>query len=125
MREPAYKHVLQARDIKLEGAQYGRQRHIGCFGDELADQGYDLNVLRDYLEKDNVKMIVIRDGKLDNRAAAVAAVSRLDSIDLLSAFGNQDTAAYIRSRAAGAIAVIGGLFISRKSSIINLARPYW
>lgn len=122
MREPAYKHVLQARDIKLEGLNMADSAILADFGDELADQGYDLNVLRDYLEKDNVKMIVIRDGKLDNRAAAVAAVSRLDSIDLLSAFGNQDTAAYIRSRAAGAIAVIGGLFISRKSSITNLGQ---
>ena len=122
LREPAYKHVLQARDIRLEEiTQAGREVLLGL-SEELAARGYDLQKLERYLEQENVKMIVIRDMQLDGRVVAAAAVNRLDSIDLLAAFGNQDTAAYIRSRAAGAIAVIGWLFASEQSSITDLGQ---
>ena len=46
-------------------------------------------------------MIFIKDGRSNDKVVAVAAVNRLDSIDLLSAFRDQDIAAYIRSMAAG------------------------
>ena len=79
---------------------------------ELSARGYDMDVVSSYLDSDKVRMIALRDGNLENTAVAVAAASRLDSIDLLSVFGDQDIAAYIRSRAAGSIAVIGGLYFS-------------
>lgn len=53
------------------------------------------------------------------RITAIAAVKRVDSIDLLTTFGDQDIAAYIRSMAAGSIAVIGGLFFAAHSTITN------
>lgn len=122
MREPAYKHILQARDMKLEEFNKSDVSILDDMGEELDAYGYDLDVLREYLGRKDVKTVVIRDGKLGNKAVAAAAVSRLDSIDLLSAFKDQDIAAYIRSKAAGAIAVIGGLFFSRESSITNLGQ---
>ena len=83
LREPAYKHVLQARDIRLEEiTQAGREVLLGL-SEELAARGYDLQKLERYLEQENVKMIVIRDMQLDGRVVAAAAVNRLDSIDLL------------------------------------------
>jgi len=120
MREPAYKHVLQARDMRLEEYNKSNSSILKDLGDELLEYGYDLDMLKNYLDRKDVKMVVIRDGNLNDRAVAAAAVSRLDSIDFLSVFKDQDIAAYIRSKAAGAIAVIGGLFFSRKSSISNL-----
>ena len=89
---------------------------------ELVRRGYDMNALTSYFSRKDVRMVVIRDGKQDDKAVAVAAVNRLDSIDLLSAFHDQDIAAYIRNMAAGSIAVIGGLFFSERSSITNLSQ---
>ncbi len=122
MREPAYKHVLQARDMKLDGFRKSDSSVIDDMGEELARYGYDIEALRKYLERKDVMTVIIRDGKLDDRVVAAAAVSRLDSIDLLKAFEDQDIAAYIRNKAAGAIAVIGGLFFSRESSMTNLGQ---
>ena len=120
MREPAYKHVLQARDIHLEEFKRGDSSVVYGIKGELSARGYDMDVVSSYLDSDKVRMIALRDGNLENTAVAVAAASRLDSIDLLSVFGDQDIAAYIRSRAAGSIAVIGGLYFSQRSSIANL-----
>ena len=120
MREPAYKHVLQARDIHLEEFKRGDSSVVYGITGELSARGYDMDVVSSYLDSDKVRMIALRDGNLENTAVAVAAASRLDSIDLLSVFGDQDIAAYIRSRAAGSIAVIGGLYFSQRSSIANL-----
>lgn len=122
MREPAYKHVLQARDMHLEDFGPADPAVLREMESELVRRGYDMNALTSYFSRKDVRMVVIRDGKQNDKAVAVAAVNRLDSIDLLSAFHDQDIAAYIRSMAAGSIAVIGGLFFSERSSITNLSQ---
>ncbi len=120
MREPAYKHVMQAGGIYLSKFTTGDPSPLVDLKPALEEQGYDPDAVTSYLKRDDVNMIYIRDGKRDNRVVALAAVNRLDSIDLLSAFGDQDIAAYIRKMAAGTIAVIGGLFFTEESSISNL-----
>lgn len=122
LREPAYKHVLQARDIRLEAYMDRDGEAIEDMKEELMDWGFDYPAVKEYLSRKDVRTVRIRDGMRDDKVVALAAVSRLDSIDLLPEFGDQDIAAYIRSQAAGAIAVIGGLFYSRKSSIANLGQ---
>lgn len=119
MREPAYKHVIEARDIGIEPYGESSSALIDDMAQELKEHGYDIEKVAEYLDREGVKAVALRDGATDNKIVAVAAVSRLDSIDLLSAFHDQDIAAYIRNKAAGAIAVIGGIFVSRKTSIAN------
>lgn len=122
LREPAYKHVLQAREIKLEEYSKRGRSAIQGLEDELRGRGYDMEAVLSYLDREDVSTVVLRDGLQNNRIVAAAGVSRLDSIDFLSTFRDQDIAAYIRSKAAGAVAVIGGLFFSRNSSIGNLGQ---
>ncbi len=122
LREPAYKYILQARDIKLE--EYGSRGSeiIKDIEEELLKHEYDIDVISAYLNREDINTVVIRDGAQEDCIVAVAAVNRLDSIDLLNTFGDQDIAAYIRSKAAGAIAVIGGLYFSQKSKIAGLGQ---
>lgn len=122
LREPEYKHVVEAREIHL--GEYGKRGGyvIDDMGDELTEQGYNVEKIREYLDRPDVRTVIIRDSLNDGKIAAAAAVSRLDSRDFLGVFGDQDTAAYVRSRAAGSIGVIGGLYFSRRSSIENLGQ---
>ena len=122
LREPAYKHILQARDIKLETYRKRDRDALQDLREELTARGYEMERLGEYLDREDVKTILIRDGMKENQVVALAAVKRLDSIDLLKEFRDQDIAAYIRNQAAGAIAVIGGLFFSKKSSITSLGQ---
>lgn len=117
MREPAYKHVLQAKDIILEGLENKDSSAIDDMKSELLARGYDIEKIKEYLDREDVSALAIRDGARNNRIVALAAVNRLDSFDLLKEFGNQETAEYVRSQAAGAIAVIGGFFYSRKTKL--------
>lgn len=117
LREPAYKHVLEARDMKIEDYSKQSAEALTDLADELTAQGYDVEKARAYLDHERTYGVLIRDGLQNNRVVAVGAVNRLESINLLSAFKDQDIAAYIRSQAAGAIAVIGGFYCSRKTSI--------
>ncbi|MFR2966881.1 MAG: hypothetical protein ACLTK0_11105, partial [Anaerovoracaceae bacterium] len=68
MREPAYKHILQERDMKLEEFNKSDVSILDDMGEELDAYGYDLDVLREYLGRKDVKTVVIRDGKLGNKA---------------------------------------------------------
>ncbi len=119
MREPAYKHVLQARDILLEPFAPADPAVLDSLRSDLLAQGYDCAAVRAYLTEEQVHMLCIRENADKNRIAALAAVKRVDSIDLLKTFGDQNIAAYIRSKAAGSIAVIGGLFFSAHASVAN------
>lgn len=122
LREPAYKHILQAWEIRLEEYTARGRSAIAGLEDELKGRGCNMDAVLSYLDREDVKTVVIRDGLQDGRIVAAAGVSRLDSIDFLSTFGDQDIAAYIRSKAAGGVAVIGGIFFSRNSSIGNLGQ---
>ena len=122
LREPAYKHVIQARDIRLEPYVKRDWQALSDMREELEERGYDFVKLAGYLDREDVMTVLIRDGMKDDKVVALAAVNRQDSMGLLDEFGDQDIAAYIRSQAAGAIAVIGGLFFSKKSSISNLGQ---
>lgn len=120
LREPAYKHIFQAQEIKLEEFKARGSSAIDGMEDELRERGHDVNAIRAYLEKENVYTVVLRDELQRNRVVAVAAVNKLDSVDFLETFKDQEIAAYIRSKAAGGIAVIGGIYTSRNSSIGDL-----
>lgn len=120
LREPAYKHILQARDMRLEPFKDGEEIVFEDMTDELTRQGYDMKNIISQMNRQKVKIVAIRDGSMNNKVVAIATVTRLDSIDLLTTFKDQDIAAYIRSKAAGAIAVIGGIYYHEKSSISNL-----
>ena len=122
LREPAYKHILQAQEIRLEEYTARGRSAIAGLEDELKGRGYDIDAVLAYLDREDVNTVVLRDGLQNGRIVAAAGVSRLDSIDFLSTFGDQDIAAFIRSKAAGAVAVIGGIFFSRNSSIGNLGQ---
>ena len=122
LREPAYKHILQAQEIRLEEYASRGRSAIEGLEDELKGRGYDMDAVIAYLDREDVNTVVLRDGLQSGRIVAAAGVSRLDSIDFLSTFGDQDIAAFIRSKAAGAVAVIGGIFFSRNSSIGNLGQ---
>ena len=122
LREPAYKHVLQAQEIDLEPFEKRGSDAVYGMEYELRGQGYDMERVYAYLDREDVSTVVLRDGLQKGRIVAAAGVSRLDSIDFLKTFGDQDIAAFIRSKAAGAVAVIGGIFFSRNSSITNLGQ---
>ncbi len=122
LREPAYKHIIQTQDISIGSYQKRGAAALDDLADELTARGFSCERIAAYLERPDVMTVVIRDGKRDDRIVALAAVHHLDSIDLLREFNDQDIATFIRAQAAGGIAVLGGLYCSRKSTIQGLSQ---
>lgn len=122
LREPAYKHMIQAQDIRLEAYMSRDGEAADDMKEELESWGFDYDTVQEYLNRPGVRTVRIRDGVYGGKVVALAAVSRLDSIDLLKEFKNPEIAAHIRAQAVGAIAVIGGLYFSQNSSISNLGQ---
>jgi len=120
LREPAYKHVLQAKEIGI--SSYGKRQadSLDAIAGEMKALGYDVDKVGRYLEKKNVRTLYINSAGRSKKTVAYAAAHRLETSELLEEFGNTVTAAHIREAAAGGIAVIGFLFSSKVRSISNV-----
>lgn len=95
-REPAYKHVLQARDMNI----------LAYENNDVPDNA---EVISSILTRTDVRKIVIESGEDDRRVLAYAAARQIKTHDLLQEFGDAEISSYIRHNAGGEIAVICAL----------------
>ncbi|MGI6204094.1 MAG: nicotinate-nicotinamide nucleotide adenylyltransferase [Anaerovoracaceae bacterium] len=120
-REPAYKHELQARDMKI--SPFGADADsIRLIADELGKRGYDTRGLFTYLENPKTNIVYIESGRAKNDVVAFAAAHKRETHELLEEFGSADIAAHIRRKAAGEIAVIGAFYSGNERTITNLSQ---
>ncbi len=120
LREPAYKHVLQSREIHISAYEH---RTVDCLSDireELEHRGYCMDAIGDYLNREKVRTVYIESGVRQKKMAAFAAAHRVETSQLLSEFKDPAIAARIRERAAGGIAVIGAMFSGKGRSIAGM-----
>ena len=125
LREPAYKHVLEAREIGIGAFRPRGAESLWPIYSRLGALGYDIDVVDRYIERDRnidkerVWTIYIDNAGKQKQMIAYAAVHNAHSRDLLSEFGDMQTADHIRRHAAGSIASIGFLYIADDSDISN------
>ena len=122
LREPAYKHVLQAKEIRISTYE---ERGADCLApvkEELIHRGYHLNRLTAYLERSGVRTIYIESGVRTKKMAAFAAAHRVETSQLLEEFADPSIAAHVREQAAGGIAVIGTFFSGKNRTISNVSQ---
>jgi len=120
MREPAYKHVLQARELHISSYEHRCAECIAPLREEMTGRGYDMDVVSAYLDKKKVRSLSIESGVRQKKMAAFAAAHRVETGNLLKEFGDPAIAAHIRQQAAGSVAVIGMLFAGKGRSIANM-----
>ena len=123
IREPAYKHELQARDIHISGYEHSNCRRIRSLRDELTGRGYDFDSLMTVLERPRVRTIYIeRTGTKRTGVCAFASGRRIDRKDLLFEFGDTDVTRSIRRSANGSIGIINAFYFERSRDISNLGQ---
>ncbi|MCI8513070.1 MAG: phosphohydrolase [Lachnospiraceae bacterium] len=120
LREPAYKHVLQAREIHISSFEHRTAECLSDIRDEMIHRGYSMETVGAYLDREKVRMVYIESGVRQKKVAAFAAAHRVETSQLLDEFGNPAIAARIRERAAGGCAVIGALFSGKGRSISGM-----
>ena len=120
LREPAYKHVLQAREISISSYEYRDGECLKQIEEEMVHRGYHMETVRKYLDKKKVRSLYIESGVRQRKIAAFAAAHSVETGSLLKEFGDPAIAAHIRKQAAGRVAVIGTMFTGKGRSISNM-----
>lgn len=125
LREPAYKHVLEAREIGIGAFRPRGAESLWPIYSRLMEKGYDIDVVDRYIERDRdidkerVWTLYIDNAGTEKRMNAYAAVHRVGSHELLSEFKEQQIASRIRQEAQGGVASIGFLYIDDATDISN------
>lgn len=114
-REPAYKHVLQARDISIHSYEPGEKSLVMDFADPATEDNARMQALRDYFSRSDVRKVIIESA--DSSLYAAAGARRVRTSDLLKEFGDIRAASYIRSHCGGETAVIGAFYVSGDKSV--------
>ena len=120
LREPAYKHVMQSRELHISSYEYRNGDCLEPIKEELAGRGYDFENVARYLDNPKVRTLYIETGVRQKKMAAFAAAHRVETGQLLAEFGDPEIAAYIRKQAAGSVAVIGMLFAGKGRTISGM-----
>lgn len=122
LREPAYKHVLEAREIGIGSFKPRGAESLWPVCSVLWDKGYQMERVDAYVEQDKVWTLYIDDASRERRMIAYVAVHRVRSRDLLKEFHEPQIAAHIRDTADGNIACIGFLYANDLSGIENVSQ---
>lgn len=123
IRQPAYKHEIQARDLHISDYEHRNYTAVMSLSDDLERKGYDVPALMKYLERPRVKTIYIERSRRDRTdVLAFASARRIDRHDLLFEFGDTDITQYIRQHAGGSIGIIGAMYFGKSRNISNLGQ---
>lgn len=122
LREPAYKHVLEAREIGIGSFKPRGAESLWPICSALWDKGYHTETVDSYVEKDYVWTLYIDDASQERKMIAYAAVHRVGSRDLLREFHDSAIASHIRDAADGGIACIGFLYADDMVGIANVSQ---
>lgn len=122
LREPAYKHVLEARELGMGAFKPRGAESLWPLCGVLWDVGYNTDILDKYIERQQVRTLYIDDAGKDRTMIGYAAVHRVGPMDLLREFGDADVADHIRRAADGSIACIGFLYGNDQSAITNVSQ---
>lgn len=110
VREPAYKHEVQAKELNIHTYEPGENTDTEYFRRVLGrkDERYDQMI--DYLSRKDIRLVTIETA--DHKLSAAAGANRIKTSDLLDEFGDLEIASYIRSNSGGETAVIGAFYVA-------------
>lgn len=117
LREPTYKHVIESREINIEGIAHRGCEGLGEFLTGIIREDYNVEALQNYLSGSNVYEMYINDTSQEGSPVGYAAFHKVGTRQLLSEFGSQDLAEKIRAHTDGAIGVIGFVYFDEDSRI--------
>ena len=113
LREPTYKHVLEAREMAIDEFSRRDGGFLSSIAGKLAARGKDPEKIMEYVSGSGVRSVCIRDissGSEEGVLLGCAACHKVGTRDLLSEFHDAEITARIRDHASGSIASIGFLF---------------
>ena len=125
LREPTYKHVLEAREIVIDEFRKRGEDSLAPIAEKIAAMGKDPARIAEYVGESGVRTISIRDisGETgEETVVGYAACRKIGTRDLLSEFHDAGITAHIREHAAGSIASIGFLYADANGRVTGMSQ---
>ena len=120
LREPQYKNILEKSQIRIEPLRNENGSILANLEAELLENRLDVNRIRDYINKDYVKVATVED--LDGSVIALAAVNTMETSDLYKEFKDMRISGYLRQKVTGRMLVIRGIYCNRRPDMDNLVQ---
>lgn len=120
LREPQYKQILKSKAIQFETINKINKTLIDELMRTIFKNKENISQVKDYLCRNGIKAVVIRDGENNNTPVGLATFHHISISDLYSEFRNPDIAAYVRRVTSGNIVVISGIISSEDSEIRDI-----
>lgn len=118
VREPAYKHEVQARELNIHTYEPGEHAEMEYFLKEFGSRSEELSQTAEFLSRPDIRRVTIETA--GGRLSASAGAKRVRTSELMDVFGDIDIASYIRSNAGGEIAVIGAFYVAGGENVSYL-----
>lgn len=122
LREPQYKHIMQTKLIRFEPLAHRGSGILKDMEGEIRKRGHNFEQVEGYLQHPDVRTAAIRDGGMNDKVCALAAVKEINTADLFEEFKNAEMAAYLRQKATGRIIVIGSLYYDHAAAIRDVVQ---
>lgn len=118
LREPQYKNVFEKKNMKFESLKYLNSSVLKDLQADMKSRGVNINAIKTYLSRRNVKSAVIKDS--ENRVCALAAVNEIETGELYETFKDFDIASYLRRKTTGRMLIIREIYCNRNTDTRNL-----
>lgn len=116
IREPLNKGLLKTKPFVIEIVEDLSKKIVDEIGHYIFMHTDLYENIGEELISKNIKLLVIRDSKNDNRLLGFSAFHKISSSDVYSEFRSEHIANYVREKTAGRIIVIDGIFINPSNS---------
>lgn len=120
LREPQYKHILKTKSISFEIMKKLTESTIEELRSTILKDNENIDNIVNYMKKKGVMAVIVRDGEMDGRPAALSLFSHVATANLYDEFKNVEISEYVREKASGKILVIGGIYKYNQSKIYDL-----
>ncbi|MFA9422579.1 MAG: cytidyltransferase, partial [Sedimentibacter sp.] len=120
IREPLDKSILKSKPFIIEVVDDLSKKIVDEIGHYIFMHTNLYENIGEKLISKNIKLMIIRDGKNDNKLLGFSAFHKIGSSEVYSEFQSQHIANYVREKTAGRIIVIDGIFINPSKIYDNM-----
>lgn len=110
LREPQYKPILQARNIKFDFVTEESSQDVYQLLVSFAHQDDVMEILSEHWQKPGALLTVLKDSSQDNRILAFGLSYTMETTDMYDVFHDADTVEWLRDGSFGKIAVLTGIY---------------
>lgn len=119
MREPQYKPILQAKNIKFDFVTEESSQDVYQLLVSFAQMDELMEILSEHWQKPEALLTLLKDSSQENKIVAFALSYTMETTDMYAVFGDAEPVEWLRKRIFGKTAVLTGVYELPEQEIKN------